>query len=380
MAATVTWETLRGLAAFRSESGCAISVYLDLDPSVAPTAADAQTRFNSLLSEAEKSEGAKREGLSHDQKGELESDFGRMRRYFDEEFSREGTRGLALFAAGGDGAWHAVPLAERVPSSVTIDGTFHLAPLVPLVGRGDGALVAVVGREQGHVYRLRDGRLVEVADHSEEQPRRHDQGGWSQARFQRHIDTLATEHLRTVAEELDRQIRRSNGIDVVVVCAEEKRSQFNELLAPPTRAVVAGWETAEAHAGPSELLSVVEPVLEERREAREREALERWRGEAGTEGRASSGWQATLEAASDGRVELLLFQEDADRPAFRCPACGRAGAEGGPCPLDGTALEQSESALDLAVHQTLAHGGELLAVRRSPDLQPVEGVGAVLRF
>jgi hypothetical protein len=32
------------------------------------------------------------------------------------------------------------------------------------------------------------------------------------------------------------------------------------------------------------------------------------------------------------------------------------------------------------VHQTLAHGGEVWAIRHQPDLQPVEGVGALLRF
>ncbi|MBV8079823.1 MAG: hypothetical protein JO186_05535, partial [Actinobacteria bacterium] len=52
--AAVTWETLRELANFRSESGCAVSLYVDLDPSTAPTPADAETRFNSLLNAAER--------------------------------------------------------------------------------------------------------------------------------------------------------------------------------------------------------------------------------------------------------------------------------------------------------------------------------------
>ncbi len=35
---TVSLEGLRELAAFRAENGCAISLYLDLDPSIVPTA------------------------------------------------------------------------------------------------------------------------------------------------------------------------------------------------------------------------------------------------------------------------------------------------------------------------------------------------------
>jgi hypothetical protein len=32
------------------------------------------------------------------------------------------------------------------------------------------------------------------------------------------------------------------------------------------------------------------------------------------------------------------------------------------------------------VHQTLAHGGEVWAIRHHQDLAPVEGIGALLRF
>ena len=121
-------------------------------------------------------------------------------------------------------------------------------------------------------------------------------------------------------------------------------------------------------------------MLERRRAEREAELVERWREEAGREGRASSGWAATLEAASDGRVELLLYQDGAVRQAKRCPACGRLAAEGETCPLDGTTFEDSDDGLNLAVQRTLAHGGTVWALRDRRDLDPVEGIGALLRF
>src|SRR5205085_10509595 len=96
--------------------------------------------------------------------------------------------------------------------------------------------------------------------------------------------------------------------------------------------------------------------------------------------RATAGWHATLEAASDGRGELLLFHEGAEHPAWQCPRCGRVSAEGGPCPLDGTQMEERDDGLNLAVHQALAHGGSALALRRSQDLDPVDGIGALLRY
>jgi peptide chain release factor subunit 1 len=380
MAATVTWDGLRDLATFRPEKGCAISLYLDLDPSIAPTAGDVDTRFNSLLDAGEKSEEALRRELSHDQRQAIKADFARIRRYFDEEFSRDGAHGFALFCAGLDNFWRSLGLSESVPDKVKIGRDFYLAPLVPLVGRGEGALVAVVGRERGQLFRLRAGRLEELVGKFDETPGRHDQGGWSQARYQRHIETLVQEHLRGVAELIDRQVRRLRGPRVVVVCNEETRAEFEEGLSNEAKNAIVGWTQAQANASPAELLRVAEPVLERWRAEQERELVERWREEAGRNGRAASGWAQTLEAASDGRVELLLFQDGADQAAWQCPACGRVGADGGACPLDGTRMEQRSEGLDLAVHQALAHGGTVWAVRHRRDLDPVEGIGALLRY
>src|SRR5919201_4293510 len=211
MAATVTWEGLRDLAAFRASNGCAISLYLDLDPSVSPTAGDAASRVNALVDEIVRSEAANRAELTHEQKQGLRADAARLSAFFAEEFSREGSRGYAVFCAGLDNVWQPLALSERVPDLVRVGRAFYLAPLVPLVGRGEGALVAVVGRERAELYRLRAGRLEELVEQFDEQHGRHDQGGWSQARYQRHIEKLVHDHLREIAELVERWTRRRRG-------------------------------------------------------------------------------------------------------------------------------------------------------------------------
>jgi peptide chain release factor subunit 1 len=380
MARTITWDELRDLARFEAEKGCAISLYLDLDPRVTPTPAGAATRLHSLLDEAAKGDGANRRELTHDQRAGLKADFARIRDFYAGEFSRDGARGLAIFSSGPDNIWRTLPLTEAVPDEVKVNRRLYLAPLVPLVGRGEGALVVVVGREQGRFYRLRGGRLEDFADHTEDAPGRHDQGGWSQSRYQRHIETLVQEHLRDVAEVLDRLVRRLGTVQVVVIASEESRAEFEEMLSHEVRAAISGWTSAEAHASPAELLELAAPVLESYRSQREQETVERWHDEVGRNGRATAGWEQTLEAASDARVELLLFQDGTDHKASRCPHCGRVAVGGGKCPLDGTSMEEFDEGLDLAVHQTLVHGGRVWAVRDRHDLEPVEGIGALLRY
>jgi peptide chain release factor subunit 1 len=379
VAATVTWETLRQLAGFRAAHGCAVSVYVDLDPSDTPTARDTSTRVRSLL-DGLRSSYADRTSLSHDQREALRGDIERIRRWFETEFDRDGAQAVAVFCSGLDNLWRTLSLAESVDDAVSVGREALLTPLVPLVGRGSGAIVAVVSREQGHIYRVRAGRLEEVVDRSEDTPGQHDQGGWSQARYQRHIEKLVQEHIKSVAGEIGQQARRARSARVVIVIPQEMRGEFESAMPADVRDAVVGWAQAPAQAGPAELLEVVVPVLQRADAEDEEELVDRWREEAGRDGRAAAGWEQTLEAASDARVEVLLFSQGVTHDAWQCPACGRLSVSGGQCPLDGTEMERRERGLDLAVHHTLSHGGQVRALRNRQDLDPVEGIGALLRF
>jgi peptide chain release factor subunit 1 len=376
MATAVTTDTLRGLAGFRAANGCAISIYIDLDPSATPTIPDVQTKFNAVLSEAEKAADAA-PGKGRDCRLAVREDIARIRDWWDDEFDRDGARGVAVFASSADGFFHALPLADGTGDSAHVGPSLHLAPLAGTLDR-DGALVAVVGRERGTIYRFEGGRLQEVADESEEQPGQHDQGGWSQGRYQRHIENLVQQHLKSVGGTLDEHAR-SGGLRMVVVGPEELRGEFEAALSNEARAAVVGWATAEAHAGPSELLEVVRPLLDEARARADREALARFEELHGRGERSATGWKQVLDAASDARVDVLLVEEGLHARAWECPQCGRASADGGDCPLDGTKLEERSDAVDLALHRVLAHGGSVVRVGAGA-LRDAKGIGALLRF
>jgi peptide chain release factor subunit 1 len=379
LAMTITWGGLRALAAFRAENGCAVSLYLDLDPSHTPMPADMDARINALVDEGAKLAHRAERNLSREQALALRTDVERIRAYL-EELDREGTRGVAVFAASLDNLWQPLRLARAVPDAVRVNSDLYLTPLVPLVASAEIAIVAHVGREQGDLYRMQDGRLTEVADRTEDQPRRHDQGGWSQANYQRHVDSLVHGHLREVADELDRLFRRLGADAVVMAGTDDVKAELTPLLSSAVKASLAGWMKAEARATPTELQRLATDVLDGWRERKHKALLERWREDQGRGVRASAGWPETFEAASDGRIDVLLYNEGANETAWRCPVCGRIQAESGTCPLDGAELEPHTEGLDLTVHQTLAHGGIALSVSPSHDLEPVGGVGALLRY
>ena len=379
MATTVTNDLVRQLAAFRASNGCAISIYVDLDPSSTPTTPDVESKFNAVLSQAEKDADAYVQDRDNDCRTAVREDLEQIRAWWDTEFERDGARGVAIFASSGDGLFQALSLPEAVGDSVQIGRSLHLGPIAGRLGRDDGALVAVVSRERGTVYGLTGGRLQEVVDESDDVPGRHDQGGWSQARYQRHIDHLVMQHLKTVGDELDKRVRRQGQLKMVVVCPKELRGEFESALTNEARAALVGWATAEAHAGPDELLEIVRPSLDEAQAHEEQESLERWQEEHGRGGRSAAGWKQVLDAASDARVDVLLVEEGAHQQAWQCPQCGRASADGGKCPLDDTKLEERPDGADLAIQQTVLHGGSLVRLG-SGALGDAAGIAALLRF
>ena len=380
MAVTVTWDQLRELAGFQADQGCAVSLYLNLDPSEVPTAAGLETRTNSLISEANRTLEERKSSLSREAREALKGDIERIQSWFDDGFDRHGVRGVAVFAAGLDNLWSTLPLPDPVMDRVTIGGALCLAPLARLAARTHPLLVAAVGRERGQVFKLQSGNLVEIADEAGEALGPRDQGSRSQVRNERHIDELVERRWRRVADTLDACLRKLSGARIVLVGADEMRSDFTAILSSDVSNRLLGWATAESRADATQLLEAARPVVEAWWAERDEAIIARWREEAGKNGRAATGWEQTLEAASDGRAEVLLVQDGVDEPAYQCPACGRAQHAGGSCPLDGTTLESRESGLDLAVHKTLVHGGTVHVIRERRDLEPVGGVGALLRY
>jgi peptide chain release factor subunit 1 len=379
MATVVTEGLLRELAAFRAANGCAISIYVDFDPSEASTVPAEKTKFHALVDDAKKLADARARDRGRDCRFALEADFERIKAWGNDEFDRDGARSLAVFASSDDGLFRIVPLGQPVVDGWEVGPELWIAPLADqLGGSGEGALVAVVSRERGVLYRLHDGRLTEIADDTEAVPGQHDQGGWSQARYHRHIENIVLRHLKTVGEEIDKRVHNRRP-HLVVVAPEELRSELESTLSSEARALIVGWASADAHASEAELVTLVLPFLDEARAREDEATLERWEAERGRGGKIAAGWKQTLDAASDARIEVLLISEGARHPAWSCPKDGRAYADGGKCPLDGTKLEPRDDAVDLAIHHTVLHGGTFVRFGAGA-LTDADGIGAILRF
>src|SRR5207237_8328353 len=82
----------------------------------------------------------------------------------------------------------------------------------------------------GRIFLAELGRIEEERDLVDDVPNRHDQGGWSQARYQRHVDDHRQRHLKHVADLLLRFHKRRSFDHLIVAGPQEVTAEFEKEL------------------------------------------------------------------------------------------------------------------------------------------------------
>jgi peptide chain release factor subunit 1 len=366
MAATVSADALERLGRLKSDGYPVLSVYFDLDPSRFPTPAARDAELSALLSRA----GA------HDA---------------DAEHVRDamgvhpglvlGARGIAIFSCAAAGVLDVLPLPESVEPLVVVDTVPWLEPLAAMVTTEDWG-VAVISRRAARLFRGGPDGLVEFVAVQDELHRRHAQGGWSQARFQRGIEQQVAEHVRHAAELLLRAHRRRPFDYLVIVASPELRPVVEAGLHRDLHDRLAGViEHDLEHAAAEEIGQAVSPVIERAERDRERALISRLEDALGTGGAAAAGLDEVLVMLQEQRVEVLLVADRASLTAGLCSRCGRLSASNeGRCRLDDAPLV-SVDAIEHMVALAAQHSAEIVVVRHGSDALREHGqVAALLRW
>ena len=375
---TLTDGELRRLADLRPGHPV-LSLYLDLDPRQFGTGAARASAIGSLLDDARRRvEDAE---LDHDQRQGLREDVERVERFFAGEFSAKGARALAVFCSTRAGLFEAIPLGRPVDTRVVLNHSPYVEPLVQAADGRDW-LVVLVNRRDARFLRGGPGRLQEVGALSDDVHGQHDQGGWSQKRFERSVDREVDWHVDNVVEAIERRFKRAPFERLLIGGPEEFVPRFEAKLSHPLRERIAGRVDVDVgNATTDQVLAAAAPCFEAADRARERTALDRLAQGVGAAGRGASELGAVLEALNERRVEILLYEEGFDAPGVACPEHAWLGPEGiDRCPVDGEAPERVDSIMESAVESALAQSAEIVVVRHHEDLGPLGRVGAVLRF
>jgi peptide chain release factor subunit 1 len=371
-------DELRRLAEIRLDRPVVLSLYLDLDPTEFATPPARATAVGSLLDEADR-QVRDRGDLPHEQRMDLRASLERASSVLQGDLPAEGAQGLAIFAAESAELFDVLKLPRPLPSRVAIRRSPLIAPLARLARR-ERWCVALVNRRDARIFRGSPDGLREIEQIHDLVFGQHDQGGWSQARYQRGIEKEKDDHLKHTVEALMKHFKRRPFERLILGGPREVVADFESKLHGYLAERLAGRIDVDVeHSTPDQVLEAVQPRFEELEEQREAEALERL-GEAG---RAAIGLDEVLRALNERRVETLVADERYSSEGSCCPSCGWLGPAGERrCPVDETDLETLDDLTEAAVELTIQQAAEVLGVSRRGDelAERAGGIAALLRF
>jgi peptide subunit release factor 1 (eRF1) len=371
---------LRELADLCPEGAKVLSLYLNLDPTEFASPQARSTEMRSLLDEADR---RLRNGnqLTHDEKVHLREDVERVREYFSgPDFSAKGARGLAIFCSGPAHIFEVIKLPRPVETGVAINDRPFIEPLTDIAFSGSWGLL-LVNRKLARILRGSRERLDEIDVISDDVHGWHDQGGWSQARYQRGIEKEAHDHVKHAAEVLFRRFKRNPFDKLLIGSPAEMSTDVEKRLHPYLQERIVGRIDVDVeNTTPEQVLEAAAGRMEDEDRKHERAALDRLSEGLGTGGRASAGLDDVLDALNQRKVEVLMFEQGLNAPGVVCPQCGWMGAGGSTCPVDGTDLDDRDDIIEHAVQLAITQSAEVIAVRHYDDLDGKGSIAALLRF
>jgi peptide chain release factor subunit 1 len=329
----------------------------------------------SLLDEAER---RLREGdtLSHDDKMALQASLERAASFLQNNLPSDGAHGVAVFASEPNDLFEALKLPRSVPNRVAIGRSPLVGPLARLARRERWCL-ALVNRRAARIFRGSPDGLREVEQIHDDVSGQHDQGGWSQARYQRGIEKEKDDHLKVTGDALLRHFKRQPFERLIVGGPREVATDFEQKLHHYLRERLAGRiEVDVEHSSADQVLEAARPLIEKLERQREQEALEKL-GERG-----ACGLEDVLPPLNERRVELLILDEQfGGVTGVQCLVCGWLGVDGDRCPADGSELVELEDLTEAMIELSVQQSADLLAVHHErAALEGYGGAAALLRF
>jgi peptide chain release factor subunit 1 len=372
--ATPLREQLDRLAAFEPSDAPVISLYLDMR-------ADQHGRdnYSTFIRKAFPSRAAT---LSGDARKSFDADVAKINAYLENEL-RSSANGLAIFACSASGLFEAMQLDVSQDGHWLFLGSVpHLYPLARLSDQFPRYAALLVNTNSARLFVFGLGVTELQREITNQKTRRTTMGGWSQARYQRHVENFHLHHMKEVVDVLDRVVQSESINQIVVACDDTTRPVLSEQLPPHLSEKVVdtirlGIETP-GHEVLAETLELLRQKDAETDEERVNAMLGEWRGG----GLAVAGPDETLLALSMGQVEELLI---AATPDILRLANTQSDSAPGPVEIDTSAAgaDADPNRWKLAheliakAHQT---GARIRFIENASLLANVGGVGALLRF
>jgi peptide chain release factor subunit 1 len=378
-------DQLDRLAAFEPAPYPVVSLYLNTQPGQT-----GREQFHTFV----RKEFAARSGtypVGSPERESLDKDLERIASFLQTDLD-PAANGVAVFACSAGELFETVQLSAPIDQHwLSIGDQPHLYPLARVESLYRRYAAVLADTNSARILVFSTGALVAQEEVTGVKTKRMSQGGWSQARFQRHTENFHVHHAKDVVEALEKIVQRE-GITEIVIAGDEVimpllRDQLPKHLAEKIVDQVRIDRDAPLH----EVIRTSLDAMKRVRGMTEREKTDTAIGAYRAGGLGVVGPEATLDALAKGQVDELLISASvrelrpvaSGTPESKSSAGGALPDPAVPSVAAGEPAEVATETVRLAdelITRATQTSAKITFVEGAQLLADYGGVAAILRF
>ena len=326
----------------------------------------------------------------------LKADVEKIQQFLDSE-ADGAANGIAVFAChAADGFFETVQLDVPFPNNrLFAFERPHIFPLVRLVEQNPRYAVLWSDTNKADIYVFGGENTINLETETQAKVEEIENyvtqstkvGGWSQARYQRHIGNFHLQHAKETVEELEKLMRDAK-IEHLVLCGDERtimpilRPQLSKHV---EESVIATLNLSQ-YASEQEIREKTREVMDAENTLRDTERVQRMYDAAkAAAGLGTMGVEATLEALSNGQVEELIISSSFNtikyspkklKKILKAYLPGEDNSTGDDLPD----VKEIRQVADELIIRALNSDAKIVFIEDESLLKESNGVGAVLRY
>jgi protein required for attachment to host cells len=216
---------------------------------------------------------------------------------------------FAIFAcSAANGFFEALQLDAPIEGHwLFVGGVPHLYPLARLNDQYPRYAALLVDTNAARLFVFGLNTKETQREVRNAKTRKSSMGGWSQARYQRHVSNIHLHHLKEVIDVLDRVVREDSIGTIVVACDPVTLSTLTEQMPKHLAEKVVDVVHVDIHAPEHQVLTETLDAMRERDASTDAERVARLLDAWRSGGLGVVGPEATLDALAKAQVEELLI-------------------------------------------------------------------------
>lgn len=379
-------EQLDRLAAFEPSPYPVLSLYLNTQPNER-----GRDQYQAFVRKELKARSTTYPARSSEREM-MERDLARIGTFLDVDV-QPSANGVAIFACDAANLFETIqldaPIAEH---SLYVGDQPHLYPLARLVSQFPRYAAVLADTHRTRIVVVAEGAVASETPIEGVKTRRTSQGGWSQARYQRHVENYHLHHVKDVVAALEK-IVQSEGLTRVVLAGDENvLPLLRQHLPKPLADMVVEGASVASDASQGDVVARTLTAMRELDTRTDRDVVSAAVGAYRAGGLGVVGPDATLLALTNGQVDELLLAASLGRLAGLQGTAAKDMALANDSTLAEPAVEPAAAGepaaadmgvvrlADELVRKAQQTGARIQFIEDPSLLEPYGGVAATLRY